>query len=118
MTEALLLLVIGIAISAVSALLLHIAARKCRTAPPGSRWRSEAVATTLSLGLVALIVIAAAWTIKATIMMMPEAISGIALGMLVVLCSIFATLRVVGKLPGLADEAPETIETARTGSGR
>lgn len=114
MTEALLSLLIGILISIASAVLLHIAARKCRTAPPSSAWRSESVATTLSLGLVALIVIGASWTIKGTILMMPEALSGIAVGMLLVAAAIFITLRTIGRMPSLADEAPRAPELSAT----
>ncbi|MGE0769357.1 MAG: hypothetical protein AB7L90_23190 [Hyphomicrobiaceae bacterium] len=114
MTEALSFLVLGMAICAASALLLHIAARKCRTAAVGSAWGTEAVATGLSLGLVALIVVGTAWTMTATIMMMPEALSGIGVGMIVVLATIFATLRLVGRLPGLADDGPDTISSAES----
>jgi len=116
MTEALLFLAIGIAIAIASALLLHVTARKCRTAPNASVWRTESLATLLSLGLVALIVISAALTIKATITIMPEAIGGIAVGMLAVLGSMFVTLRLAGRLPALADEAPPTVDGARAGS--
>lgn len=111
MTEALIFLLMGVAIAMASALLLQVLARKCRLAPPGSAWQSESVATVLSLCVVALIVVSAALTIKATVMLLPDALSGIAVGLVAVVAVMFATIRIAGKLPSLADEGPETFSS-------
>ncbi len=99
MTEAWLSLLIGIAISVASALFLWYCAKQCRLARPPSRWSSEGLATALSLGLVGLLVVGGAWTIKGAMFLVPDAIMGLVVGFVVVLVAVFVTLRVLGPLP-------------------
>lgn len=110
MSGALLLLVLGIAVCAVSALLLHLAARKCRTAPPAAVWSGEGVATALSLGLVSVIVVGAALVIKGTVSLMPDPMAGIGLGLLIVACSIFGAVNIISRATRLADSKSSPLE--------
>lgn len=102
MGDGLLALVIGMAICAVSALLLLVAAKRCRTASPGSIWSSQGIATALSLGLVGLIVIGSAWTIKGTIQLASDPLTGVASGFVAVALVLAVTLRTVGAIIGMA----------------
>ena len=109
MTVAWTALLTGIIVSILSSIALWYAARKCRVARPPSPWSSEGVATALSLALVGLVVIGGAWTIKGTLMLVPDAILGVGIGFLVVIAVMGVTMRILGRLP----EAEEMPSVAR-----
>ncbi|MEZ5815573.1 MAG: hypothetical protein R3D44_00640 [Hyphomicrobiaceae bacterium] len=108
MTEAIFLLLIGIAISIGNAVLLWATARKCQAAKPPSKWATEGVATAVSLAIVGLIVVGAAWTIKGTVLLMPDAISGATVGIVVFSAVILITMRLLDRKSRRAVDATST----------
>lgn len=117
MTEAWFSLLIGVGISVASAALLWYCAKRCRLAVSPSKWSSEGMATFLSLGLVGLVVVGGAWTIKGAMFLVPDAILGLIVGFVVVLVAMFVTLWLLGPLPsevarGVTGESASDLERA------
>jgi hypothetical protein len=114
MTEAWFSLLIGIGVSMASAALLWYCAKRCRLAQPPSKWASEGTATFLSLGLVGLIVVGMAWTIKGAMFLVPDAIIGLIVGFVVVVIALFTALWLLGPLPSEVARTRTDAPTAKS----
>lgn len=109
---------VGLLGSVASGALLWFFAFKCRTAASTDPWSREWVATTLSLVLVGMIVLFAAWVIKGVHSIVEEPILGVAAGFLVTIVAIMAPVRLLGRLPIPVDRPPSVSPPEAGEAGR
>ncbi len=99
MNSALFSLVLGVALSLVSAAVLWYCARQVRSANGTGPWASDWTATSVSLAIVTAIVTALAFTIQGTMALVSDPMLGIAAGCGLSLALQLGTIRVLGPLP-------------------
>jgi hypothetical protein len=106
MSHPLLPLVAGLVSCALTGLILWYAAMKTRDAGPGSAWENGSRATFLCLGLVAFVIIAAAWTMRGMMTLVSNQLVGAALGFVASAVVVLVTMRLLSGLTNVGKEIP------------
>jgi hypothetical protein len=99
MNAALFSMALGLVLSVASSVVLWYCARQVRTANGTGPWSSDWTATSVSLGIVTVIVTGMAFCIQGAMGLVSEPMLGIALGGAVSLILQFGTVRLLGPLP-------------------
>ncbi len=92
-------LAVGVVLSAISAIVLFVCAKKLRKADSSAPWASDWAATISSLVLVGAIVVAVAWTMKGMMLLLPDQLAGAFAGFVASTIVLLSTLRIMGPLP-------------------